>query len=947
MNTSTQPETLLTDFLKRGYRLETCVLLERIGLGGEAEIWTAWDEIDERVVVVKFMHLLSYDSVASAQTARNFERQTRLIANLNHPHILPIYTYGAVDDQFYFFVMRYASMGSLADLLLSGPLSLADTLELTVQIATALSFLHAHSLVHRDLKPSNILLDSQNRVFLSDFGLAKQLTAETMPIHTGRGTQAYAPFEQHNRLTVVPQSDVYSLGIVIFEMLTGKLPWEGTDNLASQQFQFDGQLPDLQDFDPSLPSALTLALRQLTAFHWAERPATAEAALELILRAAGKRKETFAGQALAVDEMADREAEAADARHLLRPFLANWQPTREEFPARLSHLALLSEVYRQDHHAFQEFDGWELFVLRGALAHGYEVDYWQQELSDSPQVWLACEQTLLLEGETAVSQALSLMSKLLTAETAPPALSAAAQARLVQIAASTAHATDQEKTLRILWHTLRPASGWRTVGIGVNEDEALAQMALSGQELAAQLIGKVGSETAVSTLLAAEANPQALNALSLAQSAAGGLPRQVPVAVRLRLRSQQMQQRLLRDNQNQIAARGIIGLIVGVVIFLLMLGGWFTQPSAQMRDSLLEPYPVSGIVTIVAVDDASLAAYGRWDSWPRSLHAALIDRLNAAGAGAIVFDFLFEAETPDDAVLQQAMEAAGNVVQPVLGFGDAIRDEPGEVRYEKFVLPQPALLEAGTAVGHTNILHDEDGYIRQLPMVAGVDGEQYPSLALSALRTYLDLGSAPLPSIERNKLTVLGREIPVLPFSEMIIYYAGPPEQPGESIFRMVSYQDVLEGNVPADVFKDKIVLVGMTATAEPDRYLTPVSNGRPMYGVEILANVIESIWSSHFISRPGYLVRLFILLGLGLLTGLLCDRPWSGLLIMLALGAAYFIAAVWLFDLSGLMLDILFPLLTILVSYVMVMAFRLSIEARRRREIMNKYQTQSLSEQA
>lgn len=587
-------------------------------------------------------------------------------------------------------------------------------------------------------------------------------------------------------------------------------------------------------------------------------------------------------------------------------------------------------------------------MLRGALAYGYEVDYWQQQLPYLPQLWQAYEQTLLLEEETAVIFALTHMSRLLSSAAAPPTLSVAAQTRLTQIASSLHDPADQEKILRILWQTAGPFVVWQPVGIGVGEDNALAQMALSGQPLAAQIIGKTGSETAVSMILSAvPSSPQAMTALHLVQNTAGSLPHQVPATIRLRLRWRQFQDRLLRDGQNQILVRGAIGLSVGLLIFVIMGAGWFSQPSAQMRDSLLEPYPASGIVTIVAVDDASLAAYGRWDSWPRSLHAALIDRLQAAGAGVIVFDFLFEAETADDADLGRAMAAAGNVVQPVLGFGDAIRDEPGKVRYERFVFPHPRLLQAGTAVGHTNILHDEDGYIRQLPLIAEAAGEQFPSLAVSTLQTYLDLEPGPLPPIEDNNLTILGRQIPVSTYSEMLIYYAGPPEQPGQSIFQMVSYQDVLAGNVPPETFRDKIVLIGMTATAEPDRYLTPVSNGRPMYGVEILANVIESIWSSRFISRPSALVRFVILLMLGLITGLLCDRPWTGLVIVLAIGAAYFVAAVWLFDLTGLMLDILFPLLTIIASYVVVMAFRLSIEVRRRREIMNRYQTQALSEQA
>jgi len=939
-----------SDLLKRGYRLEDYTLLEQIGFGGEAEIWSAWDGVNERVVVVKFMRMPGYEPLSVNQAAKDFASQAQLIASLEHQHILPLYASGAIANQYYYFVMRYASIGSLADLLLAGPLPLPEVLHITVQIASTLVFLHARSIVHRDLKPGNILLDSQRNVYLSDFGLAKQLTDNTLPLHTGRGTQAYAPFEQHNRLAIVPQSDLYSLGILVFEMLTGRLPWEGTNDLASQQFQFDEQLPDLQDFDPSLPVTLTLALQQLTAFHWAERPSTAVAALELLLHAANVDPQTYASELIGPPAEFDGAAvDRADAHYLLRQLLAEWQPAHEEFPARLSHLALLDAVYRHDAQAFQALSGWELFGLRGMLAYGYRLDDWWWEIGDERWRWQACEQTLLLEDDTAVSLALTQMAQMVAAGGEPPALSAPARTRLAQLAFAAPDPVIQENALQLLWHTTPPASGWQTVGMGAVEDEHLAQMALAGQEFAARLIGKMGSSTAVSYLLAATSSfdtaRQAMGTLRIVQSVAGSLPPQTPLKIRLRLRGRLIQERLLQDGRNQIASRAAIGLSVGVLVFLVMLAGWFTQPSAQMRDSLLEPYTVSGVITIVAVDDASLAAYGRWDSWSRSLHAALIDRLRAADAGAIVFDFVFESETPDDATLQEAMAAAGNVVQPVLGFGDAIRDEPGEVRYERFVYPQPLLRQAGTAVGHTNILHDEDGYVRQVPLVAATASEQYPSLAVSALQTYLGLAPGPTPAVDDSSLNLLGRKIPVSSFGEMLIYYAGPPAGPEQTVFQMVSYRDVLEGNVPPELFKNKIVLVGMMATAEPDRYLTPVSNGRPMYGVEILANVIESIWSSHFISRPGSSLRLAILLLLALVTALLCDRPWSGLAIALGLGLAYFVVAVWLFDLTGVMLDILFPLLAIVSSYVMVMAFRLSVEARRRREIMNRYETRVLSE--
>jgi adenylate cyclase len=148
----------------------------------------------------------------------------------------------------------------------------------------------------------------------------------------------------------------------------------------------------------------------------------------------------------------------------------------------------------------------------------------------------------------------------------------------------------------------------------------------------------------------------------------------------------------------------------------------------------------------------------------------------------------------------------------------------------------------------------------------------------------------------------------------------------------------VLAGTVPADLLRDKIVLIGITATAEPDSYLTPVSEGRPMYGVEILANVIESIWSDHFIRVPGTAVRVLILLGLGLLVGLLCVRPLTGLIFSLSIASIYFLLVSWLFDATGLMLDLYYPFATIGLCYFMVSAYRYSVEVRHRREILELF---------
>ena len=253
-------------------------------------------------------------------------------------------------------------------------------------------------------------------------------------------------------------------------------------------------------------------------------------------------------------------------------------------------------------------------------------------------------------------------------------------------------------------------------------------------------MGRLHSLTAVQAIIQkfeASNQNQVLAALQEIRHSAGQLPRQVPAALRWRIGAWRLRDQILEDPGGISLPRLFIGFAAGLLVVLMMLSGLFWQLSAQFRDILLEPQPLSNIVSIVAVDDASLERYGRWDSWPRSLHAELIDRLRQAGTRAIVFDFLFDAPTDADELLTQAMRRSGKVVLPVLCQGDAFLDQPGVVRFKECFQPQPALLAVAAATGHTNVLHDPDGTVRRVPTVIEAGGSRVPGLALAALQVFL------------------------------------------------------------------------------------------------------------------------------------------------------------------------------------------------------------------
>src|SRR5262245_24108380 len=148
--------------------------LERIGHGGEADVWSAWDNRGKRVVALKLIATTKDSGISSLQ----FNREAHLIARLEHSNIVPLYDFGELSS-LRFLVMRYMVNGSLLNLLRGGPLSLPMFARIAPLIATALDFIHSNSIVHRDLKPGNILLDSRHLPFLTDFGLARQLSVSS------------------------------------------------------------------------------------------------------------------------------------------------------------------------------------------------------------------------------------------------------------------------------------------------------------------------------------------------------------------------------------------------------------------------------------------------------------------------------------------------------------------------------------------------------------------------------------------------------------------------------------------------------------------------------------------------------------------------------------------------------------------------------------------------
>ena len=245
-----------------------------LGHGGMSVVYLAHDPVIGRDVAIKV--LLSNLSSQPAARAR-FEREARIVAALEHPAIVPIYDFGEQDGQ-PFLVMRYMSGGSLADLLSYGRLNLQDTAHIVRRLAGALDEAHARGIIHRDIKPGNILFDSHGEAFLTDFGIGKLYEDGQNMTITGSvvlGTPAYMSPEQALGRPLDPRSDVYSLGAVMFEMLSGALPYKGPTSISVAMKHVNEPVPDLRAWRPELAEACAAVVAKAMAKDPDERFATA------------------------------------------------------------------------------------------------------------------------------------------------------------------------------------------------------------------------------------------------------------------------------------------------------------------------------------------------------------------------------------------------------------------------------------------------------------------------------------------------------------------------------------------------------------------------------------------------------------------------------------------------------------------------------------------------
>jgi len=243
-----------------GDSIGTYQVLEPIASGAMATVYKGYQPGTERTVAIKvILPNFSLDDLY----IKRFEREARLVANLEHPRIVPLYDFGKDKGRLYI-IMRYLEGGSLDTWLEEEALPIQNILQIATQVSDGLGYAHANEVIHRDVKPANVMFDSVGYAYISDFGLAKNIHSKTNLTGDGLlGTPEYMSPEQGMGDPVDHRTDIYSLGIMLYEMAVGSRPFESEKPMSLVNMHIDKPLPTptLQnpDLDPRLEEIILKA----------------------------------------------------------------------------------------------------------------------------------------------------------------------------------------------------------------------------------------------------------------------------------------------------------------------------------------------------------------------------------------------------------------------------------------------------------------------------------------------------------------------------------------------------------------------------------------------------------------------------------------------------------------------------------------------------------------
>ncbi len=391
----------------------------------------------------------------------------------------------------------------------------------------------------------------------------------------------------------------------------------------------------------------------------------------------------------------------------------------------------------------------------------------------------------------------------------------------------------------------------------------------------------------------------------------------------------------LKRQQSKRLYHTIVLLGAGAFFYLfVVLVHPFFGLNQVLTDKLFRLEKPPENIVIVGIDNDTLAIYGRLAEWPRRLHAQSVGNLSQAGARVIGFDVLFIDDSPDDAILAAAMKQAARVVLPTVLVGPGQGAISSGTTPARVMNPTPLLQQAAGRTGYVNITPDADGVVRRIPLLLkDSSGESHPAFAVTMLHALFSLPPPQSSPMQTNSLLVAGRSVPVDDFYRLRINYGIHLDQ-----FPYLSYSKIVNGDFDPATVRNRIVLVGMTATGDIDSWPVPGAIMR-VPGVLVHAATMDTILRQRFLKEVSMANTeriLLLILAVNAVVLPLVRLRWRAVIIGGFL-LSYLVFTVVAFD-RGYIFNIVYPLTEFSFIFMGTLMFQVGSEQSDRRFVQGLF---------
>jgi len=546
-------QTSLSEFTN-GTWFRQYKLLERIGIGGQGVVWSAIDQAHNRIYAIKFTEVDKSDE-ATADDIRD-EYHLKKLAELQHPNILPIIGFG-YEDGLRFIVTPYVPGGTLAERVKSSAMSIEQVLTHGMKIASGLDYLHHMGFIHRDLKSANVFLDMASNDYLADFGLTRQVTTSTLAFHTGHGTPPYAPPEQLQMKAITPQSDIFSFGILLYEMFTGQLPWNGKKQLGMEQTHSDREIPDPREFNENIHPDVVKVLRKATAASPEMRPSTSGMIIQMLQQAL-----SISSTGISTEITDDRD----NAKTLLEKGVEYWNASNGTYNLGLTKFALVN-LYGDN--VTTELQN--RFVLSQSLTYGHSDETWWKNVSHLQDRLAVTSILLKKKNEMITARLIGHLKNDLDIRAMPRELIDNMLMDLLEIGTNTENEFFRQEIFEGVRSLARSGTTWKDNPDYLPMIRRLGELAMDDSDsgdMAAELIGRFRFPSAAKIVLDGYDEYRKYAALLTIQQFAGNLPSFIKGGIRTRLFFEWVINRLIVQPVSLISAYTLafLGAAFGIAI---------------------------------------------------------------------------------------------------------------------------------------------------------------------------------------------------------------------------------------------------------------------------------------------------------------------------------------------------------------------------------------------